>query len=100
MTTDNFCFYLQNRLIQTGQAGGQWYSDPSLFSIPCSNIRQGCKLLAGANSAKISISVCRVSWITTFFLNVTGYLAYQNVLVKNTRAQIHKQVTSIQHAEL
>jgi hypothetical protein len=35
MTTDNFCFYLQNRLIQTSQTGGQWYSDTSPFSIPC-----------------------------------------------------------------
>jgi hypothetical protein len=35
MTTDIFCFYLQNRLIQTGQTGGQWYSDTSPFSIPC-----------------------------------------------------------------
>ncbi len=34
MTTDNVCFYLQNRLIQTSQTGGQWYSDTSLFSIP------------------------------------------------------------------
>ena len=34
MTTDNFCFYLQNRLIQTSQTGGQWYSDASPFSIP------------------------------------------------------------------
>jgi hypothetical protein len=31
MTTDKFCFYLQNRLIQTSQTGGQWYNDiPSL----------------------------------------------------------------------
>ncbi len=29
MKTDNFCFYLQNRLIQTSQTGGQWYSDTS-----------------------------------------------------------------------
>jgi hypothetical protein len=29
MTTNNFCFYLQNRLIQTSQTGGQWYSDTS-----------------------------------------------------------------------
>ncbi len=36
MTTNNFCFYLQNRLIQTSQTGGQWYSDTSPFSIPCS----------------------------------------------------------------
>jgi hypothetical protein len=34
MTTDNFCFYLQNRLIQTSQTGGQWYSDTSPFSTP------------------------------------------------------------------
>ncbi len=36
MTTNNFCFYLQNRLIQTSPTGGQWYSDTSPFSIPCS----------------------------------------------------------------
>jgi hypothetical protein len=29
MTTDNFCFYLQNKLIQTSQTGGQQYSDTS-----------------------------------------------------------------------
>jgi hypothetical protein len=34
MTTDNFCFYLQNRPIQTSQTGGQEYSDTSLSSIP------------------------------------------------------------------
>jgi hypothetical protein len=34
MTTDNFCFYWQNRLIQNSQTGGQRYSDTSLFSIP------------------------------------------------------------------
>ena len=34
MTADNFRFYLQNRLIQTGQAGGQLYSDSSPFSVP------------------------------------------------------------------
>ncbi len=27
MTIDNLCFYLQNRLIQISQTGGQWYSD-------------------------------------------------------------------------
>jgi hypothetical protein len=37
MTTDSFCFYLQNGLIQTSQTGGQWYSDTSPFSIPCTN---------------------------------------------------------------
>jgi hypothetical protein len=34
MTTDKFCFYKQNRLVQTGQRGGQQYSDTSPFSIP------------------------------------------------------------------
>jgi len=35
MRTEIFCFYLQNRLIQTSQTGGQWYSDTSSFSILC-----------------------------------------------------------------
>jgi hypothetical protein len=35
MTNDIFCFYLQNRLIQTSQTGGQWYNDTSSLSIPC-----------------------------------------------------------------
>jgi hypothetical protein len=35
MPTDNFCFYLQNRLIQISQTGGQGYSDTSPFCIPC-----------------------------------------------------------------
>jgi hypothetical protein len=35
MRTDIFCFYLQNRLVQTSQTGGQQYSDTSPFSIPC-----------------------------------------------------------------
>jgi hypothetical protein len=34
MTTDNFCFYLQNRLIQNSQTGGQWYSDTSPLIFP------------------------------------------------------------------
>jgi hypothetical protein len=37
MTTDNFCFHLQNRLIQTSQTGGQRYSDTSPLSIPWFN---------------------------------------------------------------
>jgi hypothetical protein len=34
MTTDNFCFYLQNRVIQTSQTGDQRYNDISPSSIP------------------------------------------------------------------
>jgi len=35
-----FCFYLQNRSIQTGQAGGQRYSDTSPFSIPWKKLKK------------------------------------------------------------
>jgi hypothetical protein len=38
MMTDNFCSYLQNRLIQTSQTGGQQYSDTSPFSIPWTSV--------------------------------------------------------------
>jgi hypothetical protein len=34
MTAENFCFYLQNRLIQTSQTGGQQYSDTSPLVFP------------------------------------------------------------------
>ncbi len=34
MTTDNFCFYLQNRLIQTSHSGCQWYSNTSPLVFP------------------------------------------------------------------
>jgi hypothetical protein len=40
MTPNNFCFYMQNRPIQTSQIGGQWYSDTSPFSIPCLEARK------------------------------------------------------------
>jgi hypothetical protein len=38
MTNDNFCLYLQNRLIQTSQTGGQWYRDTSPLVFPCNTI--------------------------------------------------------------
>jgi hypothetical protein len=38
MTTENVCYHLQNRLIQTSQTGGQRYSDTSPFSISWTNI--------------------------------------------------------------
>jgi hypothetical protein len=44
MTTNIFCFYLQNRLIQTSQTGGQWYSDTSPFSIPCAQHSLQCTM--------------------------------------------------------
>jgi hypothetical protein len=44
MTSDNFCFYLQNRLIQTSQTGGQWYSDTLYYSLVCLSIRLSISL--------------------------------------------------------
>jgi hypothetical protein len=52
MTTDNICFYLQNRLIQTSQTGGLWYSDTSPFSIPCLRPQQGKLLQAMSQGAQ------------------------------------------------
>ncbi len=31
-SANNFCLYVQNRLIQTSQIGGQWYSD-TVFTV-------------------------------------------------------------------
>ncbi len=45
MTIDNCCFYLQNRLIQTIQTGGQRYSDSSPFSIPWLMVTNKCFFL-------------------------------------------------------
>jgi hypothetical protein len=41
MTIDKFHFYLQNRLIQTDQTGGQLYSDTSPFSVPWRILAKG-----------------------------------------------------------
>jgi hypothetical protein len=51
MTTDTFCFYLQNRLFQSSQTGGQWYSDTSPLSISCSNIPEVVQQLSSIKTA-------------------------------------------------
>jgi len=43
-----FCFYLQSRLIQTGQTGGQQYSDTTPFSVPWLSSIHTCDV-AGEN---------------------------------------------------
>ncbi len=40
MTPDNFCFYLQNRLVKTSQTGGQWYSDTFPICIPWHHLKK------------------------------------------------------------
>jgi hypothetical protein len=64
MTIDNFCFYLQNRLIQIGQTGGQLYSDTSPFSVPWPE----CHMLNGIMLSVNSKSVISVSVIGLCFL--------------------------------
>ncbi len=46
---DNRQFFLQNRLIETSQTGGQLYSDTSPFSIPCLNQPNVIKLFCCRN---------------------------------------------------
>ncbi len=66
--TDNFCFYLQNRLIQTSQTGGQWYSDTSPFKW-CLHRRENitCLLLSPAmaiwKDKRVSIEIASLSEI-------------------------------------
>jgi hypothetical protein len=55
MTNDNFCFYLQNRLIQTSQTGGHWYSDSSPFSIPWLRVQVQPQLARGETNNKESL---------------------------------------------
>jgi hypothetical protein len=49
VTTDNFCIYLQNRLIQTSETGGQRYSDTFPFIIPCTYTRSPIHIQTGKN---------------------------------------------------
>ena len=82
MTTDNFCFYLQNRLIQTSQTGGQWYSDTSPFSIPCFIIPQYlCNTIdvygqtfARTNHTHIYVDVCESYQYSVLILCLLFYM--------------------------
>jgi hypothetical protein len=56
MTTKNVCFYLHNRLIQTSQTGGQWYSDTPPCSSTNSLIEQYLFLNENKNFIKNLIS--------------------------------------------
>jgi hypothetical protein len=73
MATDNFCFYLQNRLIQTSQTGGQWYSDTSPFSIPCKNTTVSINDTTG--------HMLSVVWLYVTFLIVSLSVVMLNVFM-------------------
>jgi hypothetical protein len=53
MATDNFCFYSQNRLIQTSQTGGQWYSDTSPLVFPALTISESAILRGRPELARV-----------------------------------------------
>ncbi len=72
MTTDIFCFYLQNRLIQTSQAGGQWYSDTSPFSIPCAMIGHDTNRTNQGVHAIVLDSVTLSSLVDSFQANLAN----------------------------
>jgi len=63
MTTD-IVIYLQNRLIQTSQTGGQRYSDTSPFSIPWINTR--IRLLAASATKKKAFDILRHLFVNHF----------------------------------
>ena len=60
MTNDNFCFYLQNRLIQTNQTGGQWYNDTSPLVFPSITDTEHNNAL---HCAEFLLAECRVLFI-------------------------------------
>jgi hypothetical protein len=72
MAADNFCFYLQNRLIQTSQTGGQWHSDTSPFNIPCSK-----PVLNSSKSLNSTLSKFRAIG----FFNEVGTLEFSSILI-------------------
>jgi hypothetical protein len=92
MTADNFCFYLQNRLIQTSQTGGQWYSDTSPFSIPFANPkrklaakvlqRRGVPLL---NFKRLALSRKHCATVNLRSANVTRLLPTKTPLTGHQR---------------
>jgi hypothetical protein len=77
MTTDNFCFYLQNRPIQTSQTGGQWYTD----TFPCIRPR----------AMNVQASIDRVSPTTT----IENRLAYQATAQVTNLYRIRVVITTL-----
>jgi len=62
MTIDNFCFYLQNRLIQTSRTGGH---DTSPFSIPW--LLPCPKYMTGVGAKQISLLCVQNEGPKTFY---------------------------------
>jgi hypothetical protein len=71
MTTDNFCFYLQNILIQTSQTGGQQYCDASPSSIPWT----WTTMFAGDKNVLLLLTCWLVKLVRLIETNTLAYLA-------------------------
>ncbi len=94
MITDNFCFYLQNRLIQTSQTGGQWYNDTSPFSIPCLRDRFHQPFVCnGIKNKKLYLFFAEVYWghfvIWTYLEGtIKFYFACAKLKIKNISIKV------------
>ncbi len=84
MTTDNYCFYLENRLIQTSQTGGQHYCDTSPFSIPCPNLKIISRVFHQCATEVVSIlNICLIFVQLVFNMSngVTDTLETSSILI-------------------
>ncbi len=83
-----FCFYLQNRLIQTSKTGGQQYSDTSPFSIHWLYI---CSTAQGSQG-KYSHSHCHINEgiFESDIVNVKPYFHWPTLLAKPSTVLVMK----------
>jgi len=89
MTTDNLCFYLQNRLIQNSQTGGQWYSDTSPFSIPC----------AESHYAECCYTECRSAFPLDLIDQFIGHLQGKVAIHKITYDHFKSKTALVEEAD-
>ncbi len=85
MTTDNFCSYLQNRLIKTSKTGGQWYSDTSPFSIPWFSVCQTMKVMFTLGYQKRSslLQKCINYWSKKYSTTLLGFQTINSLWISD-----------------
>jgi hypothetical protein len=76
MTTGIFCFYLQNRLVQTSQTGGQQYSDTSPLVFPGSTLSSLSSLIY---YLRVRLEPTRVEHLSHFPLEVILLALFANI---------------------
>jgi hypothetical protein len=88
MTTGNFCFYLQSRLIQTSKTGGQCYTDTYPFSILCtdkkyiSEYTKTCEIRSPRTLSTMAISITAISIMTLSIMGLFVTLSINVILHK------------------